>query len=178
MFAEEHLARINAEGQAADAQRRLQVAQEQIAEFAYEREREATQLAEDCSAVLSALPPEAQSEFISGFQARSSRASVMNEGSQWEILVPGKTVWTPSRYLGFIIKRLHWNASTKRFTSPCILSSHELCMELTIFTLVQKLQKKLAHSAAEAAAFSAMQKADVERTKRSASQVGLSLNIL
>lgn len=59
---------MNAEGQAADAKRRLQVAQEQIAEFAIERETEAAQLAQECATVLNSLPSDTHSEVLSLFQ--------------------------------------------------------------------------------------------------------------
>lgn len=53
--AEEHIARLNAEGQAADSNRRLQVAQEQVAEFAQQREEEASTLLQEVSRALSSL---------------------------------------------------------------------------------------------------------------------------
>ena len=55
MSAEEHVARLNAEGQAADSNRRLQVAQEQVAEFAQQREEEAAKLLEQVNNALGRL---------------------------------------------------------------------------------------------------------------------------
>lgn len=46
---------MNAEGQAADSKRRLQVAQEQVAEFAQQREQEATKLLQKLEAALEDL---------------------------------------------------------------------------------------------------------------------------
>ena len=53
--AEEHVARLNAEGQAADSNRRLQVAQEQVAEFANQREEEASTLLQEVDRALASL---------------------------------------------------------------------------------------------------------------------------
>ena len=55
MGAEEHIARLNAEGQAADSNRRLQVAQEQVAEFAQQREEEASTLLQEVGRALANL---------------------------------------------------------------------------------------------------------------------------
>lgn len=49
------MARLNAEGQAADSNRRLQVAQEQVAEFAYQREEEAAKLLQQVDEALGSL---------------------------------------------------------------------------------------------------------------------------
>ena len=49
------MARLNAEGQAADSNRRLQVAQEQVAEFAQQREEEAKSLLQQVDVALGGL---------------------------------------------------------------------------------------------------------------------------
>lgn len=54
-YAEEHVARIKAEGEAADAARRLAVAQEQIAEYAAQRETEAADLVARASSIVACL---------------------------------------------------------------------------------------------------------------------------
>jgi hypothetical protein len=54
-IAEEHVARIKAEGEAADAARRLAVAQEQIAEYAAQRETEAADLVAQASSIVAFL---------------------------------------------------------------------------------------------------------------------------
>lgn len=72
---------MNAEGQAADAKQRLRVAQEQIAEFAHERESDAAQLAQECAEVLKALPPDTRTEVLSLFQARGLFMSRMKHRS-------------------------------------------------------------------------------------------------
>eukprot|EP00884_Botryococcus_braunii_P004593 jgi/Botrbrau1/14134/Bobra.182_3s0075.1 len=54
-YYEEHVARIRAEGEAADAARRLAVAQEQIAEYAAQRETEAADLVAQASSIVACL---------------------------------------------------------------------------------------------------------------------------
>lgn len=62
------MARLDAEGQAADSERRLQVAQEQVAEFAHQREEEATNLMMQMQAALAGLHPESNPATLALFQ--------------------------------------------------------------------------------------------------------------
>jgi len=62
------VARLNAEGQAADSERRLQVAQEQVAEFAHQREEEATNLMRQMGVALAGLHPDTDPATLAHFQ--------------------------------------------------------------------------------------------------------------
>ena len=68
LCAEEHVARLNAEGQAADSERRLQVAQEQVAEFAHQREEEASTLLRQLGVALTGLHPDSNPATLKLFQ--------------------------------------------------------------------------------------------------------------
>ena len=112
--AEEHMARLTAEGEAVDYSRRLTVAQEQLAEYAAQKEEDAAgylQQAQSLQALLAKL-------------LQSTEDSAAKEQLQ--------------------------------------AASTELCQKLT-------------EEAGEAKNFAAQQKADVERAKRSSSQVKLGL---
>ena len=65
------MARLNAEGQAADSERRLQVAQEQVAEFAHQREEEATNLLRQMQTALAGLPPDSNPATVALFQVKA-----------------------------------------------------------------------------------------------------------
>ena len=62
------MARLNAEGQAADSERRLQVAQEQVAEFAHQREEEAATLMRQLGEALTGLHPDSDPATLKRFQ--------------------------------------------------------------------------------------------------------------
>ncbi len=70
--AEEHIARLNAEGQAADSNRRLQVAQEQVAEFAQQREEEASKLLQEVGSALASLEACSDPSVLTVLQAKPS----------------------------------------------------------------------------------------------------------
>lgn len=110
LLAEEHMARLTAEGEAVDYSRRLTVAQEQLAEYAAQKEEDAAgylQQAQSLEALLQSL--------LQGNEDNPARAQLQ-------------------------------------------AATHDLC-------------QKLADEAGEAKNFAAQQKADIERAKRSSSQV-------
>lgn len=80
LCAEEHIARIKAEGEAADAARRLAVAQEQIAEYAAQRETEAADIVAQASSLVACLQGSAASQGGAQQDATTSDSMGGNEG--------------------------------------------------------------------------------------------------
>lgn len=114
MSAAEHMARLKAEGEAQNSSRMLAVAQEQLAEYAAQKEADAAQLLEEAQELEALI-----NRTMQGEAAESSG-----------------------------------------------VGADEVVAQL------QKLQSRLLEADREAKAFSAMQRADIERFKRNSEQVG------
>ena len=87
MLAEEHQARLNAESEAAHSSRRLAVAQEQVAEYAAQRQAEAGRLLEQVEAALGKLTANEDDSVGSLLQVRCSQhlclPRLANQFKQW-----------------------------------------------------------------------------------------------
>lgn len=106
--AEEHVARLKAEGEAADAARRLAVAQEQIAEYAAQRETEAADIVAQASSLVACLQGSATSQGRVQQDAETSDSLGGSEGlaNRLTVLQPHRILGAFWEYLGNWISRL------------------------------------------------------------------------